>query len=182
MADTIEIVVHKSGLFVNNAKEFNQEVVDKLNHIMIQSALYAEAEFKRETPVGATGNLRREWKTEISYQDSPMGRLALVEVHNPALYLEPTDKGRRASPISQEGRKSLELWVTRKLGASLAESKSIAYAIARKKAMFPTPGQHFVDRVLDRVVPKIIERVIQEFGDKVKIIAQSDSDEQNLQV
>lgn len=181
MADEIKIVAHKSGLYITNASEFDRRLTERVNHLLIQAGLYAQAELQRATPVGATGNMRRAWTMEVKYEETSMGRLARIEVHNPTLYLEPTESGRKAAPISKTGMKSLELWVSRKIGAAMGQAKSIAYAIARKKAMYPTPGQHFIEKTLESVIPRIIESFATEFPNELKIIAESSSDQQNMQ-
>ena len=165
----IRITVDKHGLLLSSPQKFDEQFMERFNQVLINGGRYLHAELQKNTPVGATGNLRREWKMDVVYvdgfSDGHGGRMVQVNIYNPAVYIEPTEYGRRASPISKEGRKSLELWVTRKLGKTLAEAKSIAFLIARKKALHPTKGQHFVYRTLGYALPLIAAKITEEFGD-----------------
>lgn len=160
----IQVVFDQQGLLLRSPQKFNEKFTEQFNNILIKSGKYIHAELVKNTPVGATGNLRREWKMDVEYVSSPMGRMVQVNIYNPAVYVEPTEFGRKAAPVSKEGRKSLELWVQRKLGKTIAEAKPIAFLIARKKALHPTKGQHFVEKTLERVLPLIASRIAEEFG------------------
>lgn len=170
MGYQIKINVEQSGLILTAPDRYQTEVLDKLNGMIIRAGMYLLAELQKNTPVGATGSLRRGWKMDTSYVSVDGGRLVVVNIYNPLGYNEPTNMGRKAAPISQRGRESLRLWVQRKLGKSLAEAKSIAFLIARKKALFPTPGQKYIEKTLDATLPRIVERLETEFPEAVKSV------------
>lgn len=119
------------------------------------------AELQKATPVGVTGYMRRSWKMTVS-GDPNSGNMIEVTISNPAQYIGVVELGRRASPVSKEGVKSLQLWVKRKLGVTdEAKSLGVAYAIAKYKKKHDTPGQEFVQKTVDRVVPRVVKEIIE---------------------
>lgn len=143
-------------------------VAEKLNKKILESASYIQAELIRNTPVGFTGKLRRDWRLEIEWTTENNVKMVKVTISNPSVYGVVVDEGRRAAPVSKEGRKSLEMWARRKLRVTEKESKSVAFLIARKKSKFPTKGQNFIKKTLEEVMPRVISSIEKEFDTSVK--------------
>lgn len=166
----LEIHVVKEGLYLKSPDVYEERWTEKINKSLITAGRYLLAELQKNSPVGATGSMRRGWVMDEEYRNTPQGRVVTVSIHNPLVYVEPTEYGRKASPVSKEGQKSIQQWVQRKLGKSPAESKSIAFLICRKKALFPTKGQRFIEKTLAYAMPKIVNEIAEEFsGDASRI-------------
>jgi ribosomal protein L18 len=159
----IRVEIELKGLFFAKDKKFMRSILNDLNKKIITSAKFLESELIRNTPVGVTGKLRRDWKTEIEWSTENEVKMVKVTISNPSVYAQVVDEGRRAAPVSKEGRKSLELWAMRKLKVTEKESKTVAFLIARKKANQPTKGKNFVRKTLDDVLPKIISDIEKSF-------------------
>ena len=158
----MDIVIHAtySGIFIKDFPKFQVGVTRAVNLSLVQGGNYLLAELQKATPVGATGNLRKQWK--ISIKGNPNeGKLIEVNISNDAQYLGSVEMGRRAGPVSKQGIIGLQLWVQRKLGiGDDKKSLSIAYAIAQVKKKKATPGQEFVKKTVDRVIPEVVDKVI----------------------
>lgn len=161
----LNVVVTKNGIFFKAPDLYERRTLERVNKVCINGGEYLIGELQKNTPVGATGSMKKAWVMEVEYVNvGKSGKAAQVKIYNPLIYVEPTEYGRKASPVSKEGMVSLRLWVQRKLGKNIAESKSIAFAIAKKKKLFPTVGQKFIENTLDYALPKVLEMIQSEFG------------------
>lgn len=167
--DSIKVRVDKTGLFVEAPQRFNQAFADKLNSKIIEGGLYLLAELQKNSPVGATGQFRAAWKMDTQYEQINGVRMVQVSITNPSVQTETLEYGRRAAPVSAEGQKSIVLWVVRKLRKPLAEAKSIAFLICRKKRLFPTKGQEFITKTLEYAFPQIGQRISEAFNGELNL-------------
>lgn len=153
--------VNYNSLMFSDPEEFSRQVSSAVNESVIQGGYYLMGELMRNTPVGATANMRRNWKLSVS-GDPNSGKMIEVEVSNDTPYLKSVNDGRKAGPISAIGMKSLQLWVKRKLSVSGdKESMSVAYKIAAKKKKYDTPGQGFVQKTAERAIPIAVKSIIE---------------------
>jgi hypothetical protein len=164
----ISVSIEEYGLIISAPEHFQKNLLDGLNKEIVLVGQFLMAELMKATPVGATGELRRAWKMDVDYVEAPAGKTALVTIYNPQEYLEPTEKGRIAAPISIEGQKSLLLWVQRKLGLQGAKAKSVAFLIGRKKRLTATPGQFFVKLTVERCFPVVVMRLAQKYDGTIE--------------
>lgn len=74
--------------------------------------------------VNDTGALRSSWRV-MMWRGS-------VRVYNDAPYAGVIEAGCRPHPVSKAGREAIARWAVRKLGVSVAESKTVAFLVARK--------------------------------------------------
>ena len=89
-----------------------------------------------------------------------------ARVWNTQPYAAVIDDGRRASPVSAEGRKQLAKWAMRKLGVSASEAKGVAFLVARKLAKTPLAARKVVSGSVDILAKIVLEEVEHEI-DKV---------------
>ena len=94
------------------------------------------------TPVNL-GLLRGSWTKEVT--GTPQNLTG--EMMTPLVYGWPVETGRK--PGKQPPVDAIELWVKRKLGAG-ADSRQIAWAIARHIAIHGTEGAHMVETAYNR--------------------------------
>lgn len=111
--------------FVTSLGEVEERVMDEVERATVIGTGLIEQQVVARTPVGATGNLRLAWGTDVKRGAG----IVRGEVVNPLAYGLPVEKGRKAGkmpPIAP-----IQLWVTRVLGLSGYEARSAAYVIAR---------------------------------------------------
>lgn len=117
---------------------------------LARGAEHVRDALEQASPKGVTGDLKHGW---ILAPDPPGIRFAILNTAraNDFPYVHPVEEGRRAAPVPID---PLEEWVQVVLGIAPPESRSVAFAISRKKATTPTPGQRFVEEVLARELPR----------------------------
>lgn len=155
----ISIKFDKSGSLLTNPMKFERNASAGINKSLINSGNYILGELQKNTPVGATGILRKNWYMESSHIG--INNLVEVEVKNITDYLDTVNSGRKAAPISRDGMKSLLLWVQRKLRITdYKKAISISFAIAKTKKKKDTKGQRFVEETLDNSLPIATEKIL----------------------
>src|ERR1017187_2948229 len=160
----IDVQVNSTGLILKASGAFQKNLLGELNKQFILSGQFLLAEVQKATPVGASAELRRGWFMDVKMISTEGGEVAQVTISNPSEYLEPTELGRKASPVSLEGQKSMALWVTRKLGITDPKKvKSVVFLICRKKKVTATKGQFFMRATVEKCIPVVIANLQNKF-------------------
>jgi len=128
------------------------QIIDRHTSRAMRATLdVVEESVSGETPVN-TGNLRNGWTTEI--HGRPTAAFYEGKVMNPVSYALPVETGRKPGkwpPID-----AIEMWVIRKLGiAAGAESRSVAFVIARKIGESGTKGAYMMKRGFEKVKHRV---------------------------
>lgn len=118
---TFEFVIPKTALLQGGGDRI---VAEEVRSAVEAATLTFAAEVIPRTPVGATAVLRGGVQTEVVGS----GVDVVGRVFNPVSYAAPVETGSRPHfpPVGP-----LRLWVQRKLGVSEAESRSVAFLVAR---------------------------------------------------
>lgn len=101
-----------------------------------------------------TGAYKAAWKSQATADGA--------RVFNTRPYAGVIDDGRRASPVSKEGRRELEAWAKRKLHLSDSEAKSAAFAIARKLAKQPLRARRVMSGGIQEMTALVLKEVEHE--------------------
>jgi len=125
-------------------------VENRLDRPIEDAALGLMHDIQFATPVGASpssDSLQNSWNIRKT------GLLAweVFSTKDP-IWLRPVEFGRRAAPVPVY---ALVPWVQLKINPDPIAARGIAFAISRKKAHTPTPGQKFVQKTADAQLPKI---------------------------
>jgi hypothetical protein len=125
-------------------------VLDEMAATMRRSIDVLEAAVAQRTPVGATGNLRSAWGTNVERGVAAIkGTLA-----NPMQYAPDVEKGQE--PGRWPNPAALELWVQRKLGIQPPRSEQVAFLIGRAIHARGTKGAHMAEEGLAAVKGQIV--------------------------
>jgi hypothetical protein len=126
---------------------------------MDEAVLLLQREAADNSPIGALGNLRNNWFSNVV--PSPAQVVGLMGT--PVEYAEAVELGTKPHfpPVEP-----LADWVRAKLDVPEKEVQSVAFAIARKIAKSGTKAQLFLRDVVDRTNPQI-QRVFQIMVEKL---------------
>ncbi len=153
----------------NPQKEIN-DLTKKVIQIIDDEMLDAVLKLEKNSPVGATGDLKNSWDlkpTKLS------GGEFTTEIFNTAPFSLNRLEGRGSG--RQPPSKALESWVAAKLGLSGKEVARVAFLVARKigqegtirskrnfKEFNPATGEPAKNGFVDRAIQKIEKRIDRE--------------------
>jgi hypothetical protein len=150
----------KKGAMLVNPRAYIEKTSEIINGALKDSGKHIMESLMEATPVGANGAMKKNWIMAV--RKIGINNLVEIELENMTNYLNPVNYGRKASPISRAGMKSLKLWLKVKL--KITDPKKIdqvAWAIARTKKKKATPGQKFVENTLEEVMPYVVSNILQ---------------------
>lgn len=127
---------------------YPEVVADEMYKAMEKSLAVFHQAVVVETPSN-TGALRAATTTDIV--SSPVSLVG--SVMNPLIYAWPVERGRR--PGKMPPVQAIELWVIRKLGVSPAESRGVAYLIARAIGKRGTKGAGMFWKGFQNALPRV---------------------------
>lgn len=137
------------------AKKYDRgpEIVEKEAHAtMLEGMALTAPKVQYYTPVGATGELRRDVSWEVTKSGEVIeGR---VTVTGPALeYAEPVEFGSRPHwpPVEP-----IQFWVMRKLGIPVEEAPRVAFLVSRKISRIGTPKFRMFEQGWAEAEPKVM--------------------------
>lgn len=119
---------------------------EEMERSVLEALLMLEAEIKENAPVGAHGLLRGSIFHQMSGAALGDGLGVAGFVGSPLNYALPVELGTKPHFPPLE---PLRDWVERKLGIDAKDSKSVAFAIARKIAKRGTKAQRTAGKALD---------------------------------
>ena len=136
----LEIKVNLTELkeFTDKIPGFDSAIIAEQQYAMHASLSVLEQAVTVRTPVGVSGaaGLRGAWSQQVSGTPA----LQVGELHNPLDYAWAVEAGRKKGSMPPPNSESLLLWVTRKLGVTGKEAKSLAFVIARAIGRKGTKG------------------------------------------
>lgn len=100
------------------------------------------------------GQYKAGWRSEPTIDGA--------RIRNTKPYAGVIEIGRRASPVSKEGRKNLEGWAKRKLGLTPSQAKSAAFLISRALAKRPLKGRNVLGGALNEIVAGMLDELEHE--------------------
>jgi hypothetical protein len=139
---SIQVDTRELDEFIDKLEEAPELVEKHMTAAMDGSLDLLLAWITDETPVN-TGLLRSSFGKDITGTPANM----FGEVVTPLVYGWPVEKGRK--PGKMPPVDAIELWVKRKIGAG-ADSRQIAWAIARSIASKGTTGAFMVEQAYNR--------------------------------
>lgn len=118
---------------------------------MRKSLAIIETNVVSRTPVGVSGQLRQGWSSQV--RGTPLEATFYGKVMNPIVYGLPVEEGRR--PGKMPPIAPIELWVIRKLGIVGADSRGVAYLVARKIGRSGTKGAFMAKKGAEASISEI---------------------------
>ncbi len=119
-----------------------------IGEAMDEAVLLLQREVTEGTPVGALGNLRNSWFSDVvSLSGQVVGMVA-----TPVEYAESVELGTKPHFPPLE---PLVDWVVAKLGVPRKEARSIAFLVARKISRSGTKAKLFVKDAFDANAPQV---------------------------
>lgn len=162
MAENVKIIVHLKAL-EDLTRRYPEASAKAREARLTEALLLLEATIKHLTPQGAglLGHIRDTIFQKVNfYGESVWGTVGMGG--QAFVYGEPLEYGTNPHPVSEEGQKSIRLWVEKKLHLSGKEARSAAFCIARAIGKRGTKGAHMFEKgfeMREAKVKEILEKI-----------------------
>lgn len=136
----------------------------RMRRAMSAAVVTIEGEWKRTSPVGATGRYRQSIASEVRSAGSDI----VGRVGSPVTYAAVQELGRRPGTAPPPG--ALDSWVRRVMGISDEDAPRVAFLIGRKLKRHGMPGRFYGRRAFERVRRRVIAFFSNAAADIVRVM------------